>query len=81
MKDWEIIIIAIFIILFAIRIVANNIFGDSINFSINLCLFNVESFNLLLSEGDKAKKAISEPEINPETISRKTQDRKGVKKL
>ncbi len=67
-------------ILFAIRIVANNIFGDSINFNINLCFFDKESFNLFLSEGDKAKKAISEPEINPEPINRKIQDRRGVKR-
>ena len=63
------------------RMVANNIFGDSINFSISLCFFAIESFNLFLSEGDKAKKAISEPEINPEPINSKIQDRKGVKKL
>ena len=71
----------ILIKLLEINIVANNIFGDSINLIINLCLCSVESFNLFLSEGDNAKKAISEPEIKPEPINKKTQDKKGVKKL
>ena len=73
--------IAIFITLFAISIVANNILGASINWIINLCLFNWDSFNWFLSDGDKEKKAISEPEINPEPINSNMQDKKGVKKL
>ena len=71
----------IFITLLAINIVARSILGDSINLSINLCWCDPESFNLFLSEGDSAKKAISDPEINPEQINKNTQDRRGVKKL
>ena len=72
--------IAMLITLLEIRIVANNIFGDSINLTINLCFLDEDSFNLLLSEGDNPKNAISEPEINPEPINKKIQDNKGVKK-
>ena len=67
--------------LFEIKIVANNILGDSINSSIILCFLNSDSFKKLLLEGDNAKKAISEPETNPDTISRKIHDRNGIKKL
>jgi len=73
--------IAILITLFEIRIVANSILGESIKWSISLCFFNVESLNWLLSEGDRAKNAISDPEIKPEPIKSKTQEKKGVKKL
>jgi len=72
---------AILITLFEINIVANNILGESINWRIVLCFFNVDSFNKFLSDGDKEKKAISEPEIKPEPIKSKRHDTKGVKKL
>ena len=49
------IIMAIFIILLAISIVASNNFGDAINLIITLCLFVEDAFNLFLSEGDKPK--------------------------
>ena len=73
--------IAILITLLAIKIVASSILGDSVNLIITLCLFDRDAFNWFLSDGDKPKKAISEPDIKPEPISRKTQDKKGVKKL
>ena len=79
-KD-DIIIIAILITLLEIRIVANNILGDSISLIISLWLRNDEALNLFLSDGDKPKNAISEPEIKPEPINKNRHDKKGVKKL
>ena len=76
----DMIMIAILTTLLEIRIVANNNLGDSINLIINLCLCDDEAFNLFLSDGDKPKNAISEPEIKPEPINKKIQDKKGVKK-
>ena len=73
--------IAILITLLAIKIVASSILGDSVNWIITLCLFNRDAFNLFLSDGDRPKKAISEPDIKPEPTSKKIQDKKGVKKL
>ena len=73
-------IMAILITLLAIKIVASNIFGDSVNLIITLCLFKRDAFNWFLLDGDKPKKAISEPDIKPEPISKKIQDKKGVKK-
>ena len=77
----DIIIIAIFIKLLEIKIVANNILGSLINLRINLCFFESDSFSLFLSEGESAKNAISDPEIKPDPIKRKTHDKNGVKKL
>ena len=57
------------------RMVANNIFGDSINFSMSLCFFAIESFNLFLSFGLNANNATSEPEIRPEQINKTIHDR------
>ena len=71
---------AILITLLAIRIVASSILGDAVNLIITLCLFNRDDFNWFLSDGDRPKKAISEPDIKPEPISKKIQDKKGVKK-
>ncbi len=77
----EIIIIVIFIILFAINIVAKSIFGASISPIINLCLFKFDSFNWFLFVGVSEKKAISDPEINPEKINNIIQEKRGVKIL
>ena len=77
----DMIIMAIFIILLAISIVASNNFGDAINLIITLCLFVEDAFNLFLSEGDKPKNAISDPEIKPDPINRKKQEIKGIRKL
>ncbi len=77
----DIIIIAMLITLLAIKMVASSIFGDSINLIIILCLLDIDAFNWFLSDGDKPKKAISEPDIKPEPINKKIQDKKGVKKL
>ena len=67
--------------LLEINIVANNIFGASINRRMILCLCSEDSCNLFLSDGDKPKNAISEPEIKPDPINKNKQDRKGIKKL
>ena len=75
------IIIVILIKLFAINIVANNFFGDLISWIINLCFFNLESFNLFLSVGVSENNATSDPEIKPEKINNRIQDKKGVKKI
>ena len=75
------IIIAILITLLEISIVANNIFGDSISWIINLCLCCDDSFNLFLSEGDSPKNAISEPEIKPDPINNTTHDKRGANRL
>ena len=69
------------ITLLAMRIVANNIFGASINLIISWCFLIDDSFILFLSVGDNPKKAISEPDISPEAINNTAQDKKGVKKL
>ena len=77
----EMIIIAIFITLLAISIVASNNLGDAINLIITLCLFFEDTFNLFLSEGDSPKNAISDPEIKPDPINRKKQEMRGIRKL
>ena len=77
----ESIIMVILITLFAIKIVASNNDGLLISFKIVLWEFKFDSFKLFLSDGVRAKKAISEPEINPEQKSKKTQDKSGSKKL
>tara|TARA_B100001250_G_C19172864_1_gene517478 strand:- start:270 stop:482 length:213 start_codon:yes stop_codon:yes gene_type:complete len=69
------------ITLLEINIVANNIFGDSINRRMILCFCSEDSCNLFLSDGDRPKNAISEPEIKPDPINKKKQERNGIKKL
>ena len=69
------------ITLFEIKMVANSILGDSISSNIILCFFNLDSFKQFLSDGDKAKKAISDPDTKPDPTNRKRHDRNGVKKL
>ncbi len=71
----------ILIKLFAINMVANNLFGDWINSIINLCFLNLDSLSLLLSVGVNENNATSEPEIKPEHINSAIQDKKGVKKI
>jgi len=79
-KD-EIIIIVMLITLLEINMVANNIFGDSINWIINLSLLLAEAFNLFLSVGVNANNATSEPDIKPEKINNKRHERRGGKRL
>ena len=67
--------------LLEIKIVANNILGESISFRIILWFFKLDSFKWFLFEGDKAKNAISEPEIKPEPINNNRHEKRGVKKL
>jgi len=77
----EMIIIVILIRLLEINIVASNIFGDSISLRIRLCLLILDVSSFFLSVGVNEKNAISEPEIKPEEINNKIQEKKEVKKL
>ena len=67
--------------LFAINIVANNIFGDAINFIINLSFLVEDICNFFLSVGESAKSATSDPDIKAEQINNNKQEKNGIKKL
>lgn len=58
--------------LLEIRIVASNLLGLSNNLSMASSFFPFLSFNDSISEGDKEKNAVSEPETIPENITRIT---------
>ena len=64
--------IPIFTRLLVTKIVASSLSGKSSSFAIVLFIFELEFRILLISEGDREKKAASEPEINAEVISRIT---------
>lgn len=70
MKYAERVIIATLIKLFTTRILANNLSGElsKLTATLNLLLLSFEK--LLISEGDKEKKATSEPEIIADKTSK-----------
>ena len=66
--------VAILIKLFAINIVANNLFGSLSNFWVSFICLEVCSSSDSSCSFVKEKKATSAPEINPDAINKKTNE-------